>query len=120
MIKSKGPTISSAASSTARTAIAARRKSAEKMYVSGTTAKDYGDRVVVKAYMFDGVEAAKEEIERRMSAKKAAGEQRAGGRKRPVRRAAVGTSPPGARRIGGAAPRANRSPGVQRAGGSGR
>lgn len=114
MVKSKNPGLSSAASSAARTAITARRKSSEKMYVSGTTAKDYGDRVVVNAFMFDAVEAANEEKDRRLSAMKAKSDRQGGGRKRPVRTVF------GARRVGGAAPRANRSPGVQRATGGGR
>jgi len=116
MIKSRGtgPSQSSAASSTARTAIAARRKSAEKMYVSGTTTKDYGDKIVINAFMFDGIEAAKEEQEKRDQAR--TNRAAAGGRKRPVRTA----SSPGARRVGGGAPRASRSPGAQRAAGAGR
>lgn len=111
MIEGRGG-LSSAASSTARTAIAARRKSAEKVYVSGTTAKDYGDKIVVNAFLFDGIEAAKEEQEKRINAKKASGERQAG-RKRPVRTAV------GARRVGGA-PRTSSSPGLQRATGAGR
>ncbi|KAK4550817.1 hypothetical protein LTR36_000397 [Oleoguttula mirabilis] len=112
MIKSRGPSLSSAASSTARTAIAVRRKSAEKMYVSGTTAKDYGDKIVINAFMFDGIEAAQEELEKKANARKASGGKQAG-RKRPVRTAM------GARRTGGT-PGAPRSPGLQRATGAGR
>ena len=37
------------------------------MYVSGSTTKDYGDRVVVKAFMFDAVEAEAEEKKRRLA-----------------------------------------------------
>ena len=44
-----------------RTALAARRKSAEKVYVSKPKIKDYGDRVEVKCFVWDGREALKEE-----------------------------------------------------------
>ncbi|KAI6812141.1 hypothetical protein KC340_g13541 [Hortaea werneckii] len=118
MVKSSSPgSASSAASSSARTAIAARRKSSEKMYVSGSTARDYGDRVVVNAFMFDAAEAAQEEMAKRMQARSKAGAERggAGGRKRPVRSAGMG-----ARRIGGGAQRASRDPGAQRVSGGGR
>lgn len=129
MIKSRGPSLSSAASSTARNAIAIRRKSAEKMYVSGTTVKDYGDKIVINAFMYDGDEAAREEMDKRVKAKAASGEKQAG-RKRPVRtgmgarpaggRPPMGGRPPiGARTMGGA-PRASRSPGPQGATGAGR
>lgn len=117
MVKSHNPGLSSAASSSARTAIAARRKSSEKMYVSGSTARDYGDRVVVNAFMFDEAEAVREELEKRKQARSKAGTERAGagGRKRPVRTAVMG-----ARRVGGGAQRANRDPGAQRVSGGGR
>ncbi|KAI5366376.1 Putative ribosomal protein VAR1 [Septoria linicola] len=47
-----------------RTALAARRKSAEKVYVSKPIVKDYGDRVEVKCFIWDGREALKEEKEK--------------------------------------------------------
>ncbi|KAI7347344.1 hypothetical protein KC320_g7324 [Hortaea werneckii] len=115
MVKSSNPGLSSAASSSARTAIAARRKSSEKMYVSGSTARDFGDRVVVNAFMFDEAEAVAGEKAKRMQAREKAGAERAGGRKRPVRTAVMG-----ARRVGGGAQRANRDPGAQRVSGGGR
>ncbi|RMX89835.1 hypothetical protein D0869_00574 [Hortaea werneckii] len=119
MVKSSNPgSASSAASSAARTAIAARRKTSEKMYVSGSTARDYGDRVVVNAFMFDAAEAAQEEMAKRQQARSKAGAERAGagGRKRPVRSAGMG-----ARRIGGGgAQRASRDAGAQRVSGGGR
>ncbi|KAK5131333.1 hypothetical protein LTR08_000999 [Meristemomyces frigidus] len=128
-----GPLASSASSSTARSAIAIRRKSAEKMYVSGTTAKDFGDRIVIKAYVFDGVEAARDEIQKRSEARKASGEKQQAGRRRPGGGAGAGA---GARRTGGApmgartggastgvrrfTPGAARSPGPQGSTGAGR
>ncbi|KAI7479073.1 hypothetical protein KC357_g4246 [Hortaea werneckii] len=119
MVKSNNPGLSSAASSSARTAIAARRKSSEKMYVSGSTARDFGDRVVVNAFMYDEAEAVAQEKAKRMQARDKAGAERgagAGGRKRPVRTAVMG-----ARRVGGGgAQRASRSPGAQRVSGGGR
>ncbi|KAI6829234.1 hypothetical protein KC332_g7382 [Hortaea werneckii] len=115
MVKSSNPGLSSAASSSARTAIAARRKSSEKMYVSGSTARDFGDRVVVNAFMFDEAEAVAGEKAKRMQAREKAGAERAGGRKRPVRTAVMG-----ARRVGGGAQRVNRDPGAQRVSGGGR
>lgn len=46
-----------------RTALALRRKSAEKVYVSKPKIKDYGDRVEVKCFLWDGGEAIREELE---------------------------------------------------------
>jgi hypothetical protein len=43
-----------------RSAIAARRKSAEKLYISKPRVKDYGDRVEVKAFIWDGKAAARD------------------------------------------------------------
>ena len=61
-----------------RTAIAARRKNPEKMYVSKAGVKDFGDRVRIDAYMY-------EEKNQRLSAflaKKEEGKEGAGGRRR--------------------------------------
>ena len=44
-----------------RTAIAAQRRSTEKMYVTRSMAKDFGDRMVVDAYVFDGKASAERE-----------------------------------------------------------
>ena len=86
------------------------------MYVSGSTARDFGDRVVVNAFMYDEAEAVAQEKAKRMQARDKAGAERAGGRKRPVRTAVMG-----ARRVGGGgAQRASRSPGAQRVSGGGR
>lgn len=43
-----------------RTALAARRKSADKVYVSKPRIKDFGDRMEVTAFIFDGKQASKE------------------------------------------------------------
>ncbi|GIZ43712.1 hypothetical protein CKM354_000692900 [Cercospora kikuchii] len=47
-----------------RTALAQRRKSAEKVYVSKPKMKDYGDRVEVKCFIWDGREALREEADK--------------------------------------------------------
>ncbi|EME43844.1 ribosomal protein S3-like protein [Dothistroma septosporum NZE10] len=47
-----------------RTALAARRKSAEKVYVSKPRIKDFGDRIELTAFIFDGKAAAKEEMQK--------------------------------------------------------
>lgn len=48
-----------------RTALAARRKSAEKMYVSKPRIKDFGNRIEMTVFVFDGKEFAKENDTRR-------------------------------------------------------
>lgn len=45
-----------------RTALAARRKSAEKVYVSKPRIKDFGDRIELTAFIFDGKAAMKEDL----------------------------------------------------------
>ncbi|KAK3660790.1 hypothetical protein LTR56_000548 [Elasticomyces elasticus] len=89
---------STGSSSTARSAMASRRKSWERVYMSETSVKDFGDRVVVKVGMFDAKEAEAEERRRKfveMQEKRKAMRAK-GGRRRPA--GAAG----GARRTGGA------------------
>lgn len=52
-----------------RTALAARRKSAEKVYVSKPKMKDFGDRIELTAFVFDGKKAAREADEKRTRAR---------------------------------------------------
>ncbi|KAK5702887.1 hypothetical protein LTR97_003833 [Elasticomyces elasticus] len=92
---------STGSSSTARSAMASRRKSWERVYMSETSVKDFGDRVVVKVGMFDAKEAEAEERRRKfveMQEKRKAMRAK-GGRRRPAG-AAGGAA--GARRTGGA------------------
>ncbi|TKA68160.1 hypothetical protein B0A55_07436 [Friedmanniomyces simplex] len=86
---------STGSNSTARAAVAQRRKKWEKIYMSGTTVKDYGDRVVVSAVLFDAGEAELKELKRRLAevkerkkAQRATGGAGARRRRRPL-------SPPG-------------------------
>ena len=44
-----------------KAAIASHRRKYEKMYISGSRVKDFGGRVEVEAYVFDGAKAAKKE-----------------------------------------------------------
>ncbi|KAK3072019.1 hypothetical protein LTR53_007607, partial [Teratosphaeriaceae sp. CCFEE 6253] len=76
---------STGSSSTARSAVALRRKRWERMYISGSTVKDYGDRMVVRAFMYDAEAAEQEERTRRLAEFKARGRGKggaAGGRRR--------------------------------------
>lgn len=43
-----------------RTAVAMRKKSSEKVYVSHSQAKDYGDRIVIDAFIYDEAGAQRE------------------------------------------------------------
>ncbi|KAH9837507.1 hypothetical protein Tdes44962_MAKER08318 [Teratosphaeria destructans] len=54
-----------------RAAVAAHRRTAERIYISGANVKDFGDRVVVNAFLYDAVKAAKEERQRRRGSKSA-------------------------------------------------
>ncbi|KAK5108833.1 hypothetical protein LTR62_007807 [Meristemomyces frigidus] len=116
MIKSRGLG-STGSSSTARSAVAARRRNFEKTYVSEVGVKDYGDRVVVTGFVYDAAEAEKEERLRRaaemkekMAARGRAKKRRgpasggaggAGGVRRPYGASAGAAG--GVRRLGGAA-----------------
>jgi hypothetical protein len=68
-----------------RTAIAGRRKSPDKMYVSRAGIKDFGDHVRIDAYMYDEGKAQAAALAKRMEAKEARtnrGGAGAGGRSR--------------------------------------
>ncbi|TKA45287.1 hypothetical protein B0A54_04383 [Friedmanniomyces endolithicus] len=97
---------STGSSSTARSAVAQRRKRWEKTFVSGTTVKDFGDRIVVNAVLFDAAEAEAEERKRKfkeMQESKKAGRGKGGaggGRRRGPGGAAGARRPMG--RTGGA------------------
>lgn len=54
-----------------RTAIAARRKSSERVYVSRAGVKDFGSKVVVNAYMYDEAGAQQESRRKRASEREA-------------------------------------------------
>ena len=103
-----------------RTSIAAQRRKADRVFISKATAKDFGDRVVVSAFVYDGEAAAAKEAERRRAERKGVkgeGGQGAGRRRGPVRRGRVGGSggavrTPGARRMGGSASLAGAGGGV--------
>jgi hypothetical protein len=86
---------SSSASTTAylqqlrRNEITAERRKTDRVIVSHSTAKDYGERVDVTAFVWDGVEAAEMALEKRRLARRGAkGEGGKPGAKRraPVRR----------------------------------
>lgn len=49
----------------ARTALAARRKTADRVYISKPHIRDYGDRVHVQAFIWDGKAAAREDFDKR-------------------------------------------------------
>lgn len=71
----------------------------DKLYITDTKVKDYGDRIVVDAFMFDGVEAAKDELERKDQAKRAAKQGGQQGRRRgPPGRTGQGAGAAGGRR----------------------
>ena len=98
-----------------RGSIAAQRRKADRIFVSKSTVKDFGDRVEVNAFIYDGVEGAAKEEEKkkkaRMGAKPEGGEG-GGRRRRPTRLRALGSGDSGgdggsggrtggARRLGG-------------------
>lgn len=92
-----------------RGSIAAQRRKIDRVFVSKSTVKDFGDRVEVNAFIYDGVEAAAKEEERkkkaRMGVKPEGGEQ-GGRRRRPTRLRALSSSEgasglPEVRRSGG-------------------
>jgi hypothetical protein len=63
-----------------RTAIAARRKSPDKMYVSRAGIKDFGNKIRIDAYVYDEGKAQAETLAKKMEAK--ANRGAAGGRSR--------------------------------------
>ena len=103
-----------------RNSIAAQRRKSDRVFISRSTAKDFGNKVVVQAFVYDGNEAAAREEERkrkaRMGVKPGGGE--GGDRKRgPARRR--GPSGPGGVGGGGARTPGFRAPGTRRMGGAG-
>lgn len=79
-----------------KSSITAQRRQTDRIFVSKSTAKDFGDRVQVNAFIYDGVEAAAKEEERkkaaRMGVKAEGGEGGAGQRRRPRRLRAMGSN----------------------------
>lgn len=65
-----------------RTAIAARKKSPNKMYVSKAGVKDFGNKIRIDAYMYDEGQAQAEAMAKRMEAKEGRNKGGAGGRGR--------------------------------------
>lgn len=65
--------------------ITARRKSADKVYMSKVGVKDYGDKIRIDAYMFDEKRAKLDALKKRTKAKAQAGEKKTGGRSRAPR-----------------------------------
>ena len=114
---------STGSSSTARSAVAQRRKRWEKTFVSGTTVKDFGDRIVVNAVLFDAAEAEAEERKRKfkeMQESKKAGRGKGGaggGRRRPV--GAAGARRPMGRTGGAVGGYGGAAPGVRTGAGFG-
>ncbi|KAK5174326.1 uncharacterized protein LTR77_001406 [Saxophila tyrrhenica] len=104
-----------------RNQIAAQRRKTDTVLVSNSTAKDFGDRVEVTAFIYNGVEAAEQEEERKRQARKgvkAEGGEGGGNKRGPVRRRRGPVRPgdgnaPGAGMGGGAGP--GPGPGVRRA-----
>jgi hypothetical protein len=76
-----------------RTAIATRRKSPDKMYVSGASVKDFGGKIRIDAFMYDEGKAQRDALQKKSEAKEgrssrggAGGRSRApGGRGPPTR-----------------------------------
>lgn len=92
-----------------RGSIAAQRRKTDRIFISKSTVKDFGDRIEVNAFLYDGVEAAAKEMERRKKARtgvKPDGGEQGGRRRRPTRLRALSSSEgasglPEARRAGG-------------------
>ena len=113
-----------------RNAITTQRRKTDTVLVSHSTAKDYGDRVEVTAFVYDGAEAAEQEDERRRLARKGVKPEESGGKRGPVRkrRGPVrpgdgtgagggfgGAGAGGARRVGGQGQGGGlRNPGIRR------
>lgn len=71
-----------------RTALAARRKTSEKRYVSQAGIKDFGDKIRIDAYMYDESKVKLEQFRAKIKARnaKAAAEGDGGRRRAPGRR----------------------------------
>ena len=102
-----------------KSSIAAQRRQTDRVFISKTTAKDFGDRVEVSAFLYDGVEAAIKEAEKRkkarMGVKAEGGEE--GGRRRPRRLRAL-SGPDGSGTGAGAGTAVARPAGARRFGGT--
>ena len=109
-----------------RNSITSHRRSADKTFFSKATVKDFGDKVVVNAFMYDGHKAKMLEEEakkKRMMGVREGGAQRGEGQRR--------RAPAAGRRIGGAGARmgsasrfgpgraGSNAPGFRRFGGAG-
>ncbi|KAF2765321.1 hypothetical protein EJ03DRAFT_331074 [Teratosphaeria nubilosa] len=83
-----------------RAAVTAKRRAADRVYISGANVKDFGDRVVVDAFVYDAVEGAKEERQRRRESKRArqGGDNAGPARRGPALRSAGAGSGAGANR----------------------
>jgi hypothetical protein len=69
-----------------RNAIAAQRRKTDALLVSKSSAKDYGDRVEVTAFVYDGVEAAEIEAEKRRKERMGVKPDEGGNKQGPARR----------------------------------
>jgi hypothetical protein len=106
-----------------RGSIAAQRRKSDRIFISKSTVKDFGDRVEVNAFIYDGVEAAAKEEERKKKARMGVnpeGGEQGRRRRRPTRLRALSGSEgasglPEARRSGGIRARTPGSPGFRRA-----
>ena len=97
-----------------RNAIAAQRRNQDRVFVSKSTVKDFGDRAVVTAYVFDGKEAAEQEEERKRKQRMGERAEGAQGKRGPQARRRLGG--PGGGRTGG--PGGARTGGPPRGGGA--
>ncbi|KXL49043.1 hypothetical protein M433DRAFT_152021, partial [Acidomyces richmondensis BFW] len=95
----KDPDGESGSSAARSSAILSRRRSASRMYISASAAKDFGDHVEVTAFVYDAAAAEKEEREReeavrreRAKAMRASTRGVGAGRRRPVRVRGVASS----------------------------
>lgn len=109
-----------------RNSIAAQRRKTDRMFISKSTAKDFGDKVVVSAFVYDGEAAAAQEEARRRNARMGVKTDREGGSKKkgPVRRRAVSGNDSTGRAMRASGGRGGatgpmRTPGAMRTGGSG-
>ena len=98
-----------------RSSIAAQRRKSDRIFVSKSTVKDFGDRIEVNAFIYDGNEAAAKEVEKKKKARmgvKPEGGEGGGRRRRPTRLRALGSGDSGGSQGGG-----GRTPAPRRFGG---
>lgn len=109
-----------------RNRITAQRRKTDRIFFSKPTTKDFGDRIELNAFVYDGITAAEKEEERkrkaRMGQKTEGGEgaKRRAPRRAPPRRIGQGPGTAGLGRPGGAAAGRGpqtRAPGFRRLGG---